>query len=169
MSNDTAFYEAGNILSKYYAGARLPKEEELISDLVAMVDLYESLVLGQTNSDSSTNDDGDEPPNLDYEDATRFRMHKRIERNYSLAKKAKSIHGYSCHVCNINFEAKYGSVGKNYIEAHHLRPLASLKGSKVALDPKGDFAVLCSNCHRMVHRSGLVDDIQSFKKQHFVE
>jgi 5-methylcytosine-specific restriction protein A len=166
-SNDTAFYEAGNICAKYYAASKLPNEAELQGDLFAMLQLYEALILGETNNDTGNVLEGDEPPGMDYEDATRFRMHKRIERNAGLAKRAKALHGYKCQVCNTSFEEKYGDVGKDYIEAHHLRPLASLKGKKVAMDPAKDFAVLCSNCHRMVHRSGCVDDIGRFKIEHY--
>lgn len=166
-SNDTAFYEAGNILAKYYPADSLPNEDILVKDLQAIVQLYRSLIIGQTASSSFSESEGDEPPGMNYEDATKFRMHKRIERNSALAKKAKRIHGYVCQVCGLNFETKYGAIGKGYIEAHHLRPLASLKGTRIAMDPKNDFAVLCSNCHRMVHRSGLVDDIARFKKENY--
>lgn len=168
QNNDTAFYEAGNICAKFYPLGSLPSEEQLRWDLTNMVELYEALVQGETNSEvSNTTVEGDEPPKMAYEDATRFRMHKRIERNASLAKAVKKHHGYSCQVCNTNFEARYGEIGKEYIEAHHLKPLASLKGKKVAMDPAMDFAVLCANCHRMIHRSGCVDDIARFKKEHY--
>lgn len=166
-SNDTAFYEAGNICAKYYAIGHLPNEVELIGDLANMLTLYEALIRGETSSGTSTVIEGDEPPEMHYEDATRFRLHKRIERNTELAKKAKQLLGYSCQVCETNFEAKYGDIGEGFIEAHHLKPLASLKGKKVAMDPTKDFAVLCSNCHRMIHRSGCVDDIATFKARHY--
>lgn len=71
-------------------------------------------------------------------------------------------------MCDTNFEQEYGEIGKNHIEADHLKPLASLKGNKVAMDPAKDFAVLCANCHRMIHRSGLVSDITKFKKEHYL-
>lgn len=167
-ANDTAFYEAGNICAKFYALGDLPNEVQLSRDLINMLKLYNLLVQGETNSEvSNTTFEGDEPPEMAYEDATRFRMHKRIERNAGLAKAVKKHHGYSCQVCNTNFEAIYGAIGKEYIEAHHLKPLASLKGKKVAMDPATDFAVLCANCHRMIHRSGFVDDINQFKIEHY--
>jgi 5-methylcytosine-specific restriction enzyme A len=167
-SNDTAFYEAGNICAAYYSADALPDEDRLVDDLKAMVALYEALITGETRSDSSLVDDEDDAPSgLDYEDATRFRMHKRIERRAALAKKVKQLKGDICEVCGTNFLKTYGPVGAGYIEAHHLKPLASLKGTKVAMNPVTDFAVLCANCHRMVHRSGLVDDIERFKREHF--
>lgn len=169
QNNDTAFYEAGNICAKFYSLDNLPGNEQLNLDLNNMIQLYEDLIQGEINSEvSETTLEGDEPPEMTYEDATRFRMHKRIERNVDLAKAAKKYHGNTCQVCNTKFEDNYGAIGKDYIEAHHLKPLASLKGMKVAMDPKNDFAVLCANCHRMIHRSGCVDDIAQFKRDHFL-
>lgn len=167
--NDTAFYEAGNICAVYYPANSLPDEAKLIDDLKAMLGLYEALIQNETDADVSLNNEGDTPSGLQYEDATQFRLHKRIERNAALIKKVKKRKGYTCEVCRVNFEARYGLIGAGYIEAHHLKPLASLKGTRVAMDPVRDFAVLCANCHRMIHRSGLVDDIRRFKQEHFNE
>lgn len=167
QSNDTAFYEAGNICAKFYPASQLPNEAELVSDLNNMIQLYQSLLEGDTSDASSSPSEGDEPVELHYEDATKFRIHKRIERNSNLSKEVKKRQGYVCQVCSTNFEKTYGEIGKEYIEAHHLKPISSLKGTKVALDPVRDFAVLCANCHRMVHRSGCLDDIEKFKVEHF--
>lgn len=168
LNNDTAFYEAGNICAKFYPLGDLPSEAQLVADLGEMIQLYGSLVQDEISSEvTNTTVEGDEPAEMAYEDATRFRMHKRIERNAGLAKAAKKCHGYTCQVCGTNFEARYGEIGKEYIEAHHLRPLATLKGKRVAMDPATDFAVLCSNCHRMIHRSGCIDDIDKFRRDHY--
>ncbi len=166
-TNDTAFYEAGNICAKYYSADKLPDEAALVSDLVRMLALYELLATGAINTEAASIQEGDEPDGIDFEDATKFRMHKRIERNAALAKKVKKQLGFTCEVCRTNFEERYGAIGRDFIEAHHLRPLASLKGKKVAMDPSKDFAVLCANCHRMIHRSGCVDDVEKFKRDHF--
>jgi hypothetical protein len=54
----------------------------------------------------------------------------------------------------LDFSERYGDLGKEFIEAHHLRPIATLEeGVPVKYDVAADFAVLCSNCHRMIHRS----------------
>lgn len=61
--------------------------------------------------------------------------------------KFKSEHGYlHCEVCGFDFGEMYGV---EYIEAHHKDQIASLEGetqSKV-----DDLAMLCANCHRMIH------------------
>jgi len=166
--NDTTYYEAGNIFAVFYGANKLPTEEVFIADLLAMIEAYEELIRLSAIDLRDGQIEGDEPIGEHVEDATRIRIHRRIERNSTLAKRVKQLLGHTCQVCNTNFEQKYGAIGRDYIEAHHLRPLASLRGKKVALDPRNDFAVLCSNCHRMVHRSGYVDDIERFKREHFV-
>jgi 5-methylcytosine-specific restriction protein A len=166
-TNDTAYYEAGNICAKFYSAGRIPTEAQLIDDLKNMRNLYQTLFEGEINNEAIGQNDGDEPTDLDYEEGTKFRLHKRIERNTKLSQKVKKLQGHTCKVCSINFEDIYGTIGIGYIEAHHLKPLASLKGGKVAMDPIKDFAVLCANCHRMVHRSGCVENMGKFKIEHY--
>ena len=56
----------------------------------------------------------------------------------------------SCEACDFDFAARYGDHGDGFIEVHHTQPLATLtEASRITLD---DLALLCSNCHRMVHR-----------------
>lgn len=128
-----------------------------------------NFIKAEINEEIGHSDEKDEPSDLLYEDATKFRLHKRIERNNKLVKEVKKIQGYVCKVCSINFENKYGAIGKDYIEAHHLRPISTLKGSKIALDPAKDFAVLCANCHRMIHLTACVNDIEKFKTNHYLD
>lgn len=74
-----------------------------------------------------------------------------FERRSELRTRAIAIHGTTCIVCGFNFEVAYGKHGKNYIEVHHVVPVSTLTEPS-AISPKNDMAVLCSNCHRMVHR-----------------
>ncbi|WP_199580903.1 MULTISPECIES: HNH endonuclease [Bradyrhizobium] len=82
------------------------------------------------------------------------RVHLSRERNRKLVeqKKLAAIKGagkLACEVCSFDFEAAYGEHGAGFIEAHHLKPVHTLlPGHKTKLD---DLALLCSNCHRMVH------------------
>lgn len=72
------------------------------------------------------------------------------ERDPKLSAKAILIHGTKCKACNFDFEKKYGERGKGFIEVHHLKPVSELGGTNV--DPETDLTVVCSNCHRMIHR-----------------
>jgi 5-methylcytosine-specific restriction enzyme A len=159
-SNDSAFYEAGNICAHFYKANSLPSETQLLADLKQVLGLYRSLV----DNDEREGEEEELPPDKGVEDLTKLRTHKRLERNAKLAKDAKKIHGFTCIVCGFSFKKVYGSIGEGFIEAHHLRSLWTMKGKKVELDPKTDFTVLCSNCHRMIHRTSDPGDLGTFIK-----
>ena len=60
-------------------------------------------------------------------------------------------YGYTCCVCGFNFEKVYGPLGENYIEVHHLKPVADI-GKEYLIDPINDLRPVCANCHRMLHK-----------------
>lgn len=93
------------------------------------------------------------------EGAKRLVEHHRLEakRDPRLTKAAKNAfkikHGrLYCEGCGFDFEAKYGKRGKEYIEAHHRVPLGTLSGVPQLLTIS-DLAMVCANCHRMLHRN----------------
>jgi 5-methylcytosine-specific restriction enzyme A len=90
------------------------------------------------------------------------RIQTYFERNPRLRKAALSIHGTKCVVCNFDFEEKYGKIGKGYIEIHHLKQHASIKGER-AVDPLTDLLPICSNCHRMIHKTDPMLSIEELK------
>lgn len=55
-----------------------------------------------------------------------------------------------CEVCAFDFEHMYGALGRGYIEVHHRLPLHASGPTTTRL---ADLVLLCSNCHRMIHRS----------------
>lgn len=74
------------------------------------------------------------------------------ERSPRLRAAALEIHGYLCQVCGFDFEETYGAWGRGFIEVHHVRELGAAPAEGVEVDPAIDLAVVCSNCHRMIHR-----------------
>jgi predicted HNH restriction endonuclease len=52
-------------------------------------------------------------------------------------------------VCGFSFAETYGNWGEGFIEVHHLRAISE---GRRKTDPSMDLAVLCANCHRMIHR-----------------
>lgn len=81
------------------------------------------------------------------------RKHKARERNQALTKKAKDLfkrkHGHLyCQICGFDFNQIYGEIGVDFIEAHHTVPVS--KGERKT--KIGDIAMVCSNCHKMLHR-----------------
>lgn len=101
---------------------------------------------------------GDQVTLIDDEEAsegrTLTRLHKSKERNRALVKKKKAkvlqeTGQLACEACNFDFARVYGPHGEGFIECHHTKPLHTLEaGSKTKLS---DLALLCANCHRMVH------------------
>ncbi|MCE7057976.1 HNH endonuclease [Algoriphagus sp. AGSA1] len=84
-----------------------------------------------------------------------YKLHKYKERDTKLvlAKKTQHLKKYGaldCESCDFNFQVKYGDLGKGFIECHHQTPLYQYDGiQETRLD---DLALVCSNCHRMLHR-----------------
>lgn len=79
------------------------------------------------------------------------RLVNYYERNRKLRAAAVRYHGTICKVCGFDFHQVYGDIGHNFIEVHHLVPVSSIKEESI-IDYKTDMTVLCSNCHRMVHK-----------------
>jgi len=76
-----------------------------------------------------------------------------FSRNAQLVEHAKATYGYTCQVCNFNFEEKYGELGAGYIECHHLNPLSERDDvEELQATTIEEVGMVCSNCHRMLHR-----------------
>ena len=57
----------------------------------------------------------------------------------------------------------YGKLGEGYCEVHHKIPLASFDAKRVTrLD---DLAIVCSNCHRMIHRKTPMPSVTELEAQ----
>ena len=79
------------------------------------------------------------------------RLSAFFERNPKLRAAAIVHHGHSCKACKFNFKTAYGGHGEGYIEVHHLVPVSTLS-DETKVNPATEMTVLCSNCHRMIHR-----------------
>ena len=83
------------------------------------------------------------------------RVHRYRERDRTLVskKKIKFLQDNPklfCQGCGFDFHNKYGDRGKDFIECHHTKPVSELSvGETTKL---ADLVLLCSNCHRIVHR-----------------
>lgn len=150
-----SYYGAGNVVAKFYNV--IPSDESLKSDLGYLIGCYEKLFFSDLGLESQEEEDEY------FEDKTTIRFHKRIERNGKLAKAVKKRQGYVCRGCGLDMASGYADCGASYIEAHHLTPISQLTMGKIKLDPDLDFTVLCPNCHRMIHRSQYVGNVESFK------
>jgi predicted HNH restriction endonuclease len=84
-----------------------------------------------------------------------YRLHRQIERNRQLVEaakaKAKQEGRVYCWVGDFDFAKFYGKRGEDFIEAHHTIPVSQL--GEDATTKVDDIAMVCSNCHRMLHRN----------------
>lgn len=84
-----------------------------------------------------------------------IKKHLQRERNPKLISEAKKLFiakngRLFCEVCGFDFSEKYGKLGENFIEAHHTKPVSTMAdGEKTKIE---DIAMVCSNCHSMIHR-----------------
>ncbi|MGO4630292.1 HNH endonuclease [Streptomyces sp. 2RAF24] len=83
-----------------------------------------------------------------------MRRHRARERSKALRKKKiasvlQSGGRLECEACRFDFEAFYGDRGAGYIECHHVLPLHIAGEGRTKLS---DLALICANCHRMIHR-----------------
>lgn len=100
----------------------------------------------------------DEAEEQDYvfsEGKVLYKLHKYRERDSGLVLKKKTVHfkkygALDCEACDFNFKVRYGDLGAGYIECHHKTPLSQYDGSSGTT--LADLVLVCSNCHRMLHR-----------------
>ncbi|GHH95277.1 HNH endonuclease [Streptomyces capillispiralis] len=83
-----------------------------------------------------------------------IRRHKSRERDKGLRKRKidavlRQGRRLVCEACGFDFEATYGPRGAGYIECHHVVPLHEAGEGRTRLS---DLALICANCHRMIHR-----------------
>lgn len=86
----------------------------------------------------------------------RLVAHLRRERNTTIVKaKKKAIVEATgklrCEVCEFDFSETYGEYGEDFCEVHHLKQLSKADG--VVKTELQDLAIVCSNCHRIIHRT----------------
>ncbi len=87
----------------------------------------------------------------------RLVQHLIRERNRALIERKKhavleSTGCLACEVCGFDFRECYGSLGDGFCEVHHRLALSDTSAEvQTTLD---DLAVVCANCHRMIHRGG---------------
>jgi len=85
-----------------------------------------------------------------------LKKHIIIERNPNVIREAKKKFKKEhngrlyCEICKFDFSEKYGELGIDFIEGHHIIPVSEMKlGDKTKVE---DIAIVCSNCHSMIHR-----------------
>lgn len=94
--------------------------------------------------------------------------HMRYERNSAFIQKIKKEaiaknKMLNCQICGFSFFEKYGEIGEGFIEAHHKKPFSENNGETKT--KREDIALVCSNCHRMLHRGTPTFAIEEIKQR----
>jgi len=140
-----------------YLSKCTPKLYDIIREVLNIEETQDPAIVDPTVSHS------------EYAEARRLsRERYYFARNPRLVTAAKKHYGYVCQACGFNFRNKYGELGDRYIECHHLNPISVLfdaRKSKRIKTSLEEVTVLCSNCHRMVHRHTPALSVEDLKKR----
>lgn len=117
---------------------------------------------------SKIEDEEDEEISSVKEGSVIYKLHKFRERDPNINKKKKEKyfkeHGkLECEVCGFDFYKVYGEIGKGFIECHHKKPLSDIESEVIT--SINDLALVCSNCHRMLHREMNILSIEELRKR----
>ncbi len=140
-------------------GNRLDKQvlDDFLADPAGMhamaARIRELLTGSEANATAIPDLDTDDPGTG--EGGVALRAHLRRERDPKLRRRKladtkRRRLPIACEVCTFDFGHAYGAHGLDYIECHHRTPLHVTGETQTRLS---DLVLLCSNCHRMIHRT----------------
>jgi predicted HNH restriction endonuclease len=93
-----------------------------------------------------------------YEGSKKQIIVNAYERNSKARQECINKYGYICSICKFDFEKKYGEIGKSFIHVHHITPLSEIN-EKYKIDPIKDLIPVCPNCHAMLHKKNLTNNL----------
>ena len=146
--------------------------EEFSNDINLLRKIANEIKLISTNSElaneiSKIEDDETNEIDSVKEGQVLYKLHKVRERDRKIiiAKKKqvlKETGELRCEACSFDFVQTYGKLGEGFIECHHIIPLSNFQINKET--NLNDLALLCSNCHRMIHKTLNISSIDEFKR-----
>lgn len=147
-------YEKSTIFYKKYISNQLPVNEKLEADLKYLVNFYND-ILNETEVLTANVIFSFPYTKNVLEGKRQLKQHFIRERNKSIIKNAKELGlkekgELRCEICDFSFFENYGEIGKDFIEAHHTKPISSMRSGEVT--NVEDISLLCSNCHSILHR-----------------
>lgn len=99
-----------------------------------------------------------------YEGATKKVIVNKYERSRDARENCIKHKGCKCAVCEMDFEEKYGAIGRGFIHVHHTVPISSI-GKDYVINYEKDLVPVCPNCHAMLHRKNPPYTIEELKKK----
>ncbi|MFC1860149.1 MrcB family domain-containing protein [Chloroflexota bacterium] len=171
-------YELGHICGKYYSDYSFPGDIELINDLRNLIGVYRELkgilgtqditkLIGVHREAIATEDEAEdtrynknveraEPKNIpptpqNIPPHTQQRGRNKWRTDPGIGKASIINCGYQCEIDpnHVTFTSKV--TGQNFVEVHHLIPMANQADFSYSLDVPANIIPLCPNCHRQLH------------------
>lgn len=103
-----------------------------------------------------------------FEGNERLSAHLRRERKRHIVEMKKrevlqATGRLRCEACGFDFKEVYGALGARFCEVHHRVPLHQADG--IVKTTTDDLAIMCSNCHRIIHRSAPMLSVEAFAQR----
>ena len=143
--------------------------EEFHSDLPRLRRLAQVIREGYANTEVQTPAPSDDEEEEGYpEGRVAYRLHLARERSRKLVEQKKKQvmerkGRLACEVCGFDFAERYGPLSNSFIECHHTIPVSEMRqGAKTKTR---DLALVCANCHRMLHRSKELLGLDDLKRK----
>jgi 5-methylcytosine-specific restriction enzyme A len=150
-------------------GGKLDKDvwDEFAHDIYHLAQTATSITKGNLQiAESGVSYEPDDTDDEFLEGRILTQVHKRKERNRKAVEQKKQrvlrkTGKLMCEVCDFDFVRMYGQIGDGFAECHHTIPVAYLgEHHRTRLE---DLAIVCANCHRMIHRSRPMLTIQELR------
>jgi 5-methylcytosine-specific restriction protein A len=107
-----------------------------------------AIAVGEPSDLDIDDDSAEEGGILERKHVARERDPKLRARKIAAVRRSTGL--IACEACGFDFAATYGDRGLDYIECHHRVPLHVSGPTTTKL---ADLVLVCSNCHRMIHRT----------------
>lgn len=111
---------------------------------------------------SYINNEGYAPPAATLKEVKRLKKHIKQEGRASV-RHLIFEKGFKCEACDWVLPDENSDIWQSSFEVHHLKPFADLVTGKSRVLKAEDFAILCSNCHRAIHRTKFFGSIKKFR------
>lgn len=92
-------------------------------------------------------------------------IRRERKRNLILAKRADVLRRTGrlrCEACGFDSRRKYPWIEQDFAEVHHKQPMSGADGPRRTA--MADLAILCANCHRMIHRTVPMMPVPQFRR-----
>jgi len=132
-----------------YRQSHEPLMYKMAVDLNFRADIL-NLVYADSKPDIGLLPEQIENPKDFYEGASKAITVNAYERSPQARKSCIEHYGARCIICGIDFQEKYGDIGKGFIHVHHIKPLGEI-GATYKVNPLTDLCPVCPNCHAMIH------------------